>query len=241
MVLCLIMPAVEVHSAGVMGEYREEKSEIRQRAILIDELRRQGISDSAVIDAMDRTPRHLFVSPDLRGSAYRNAPLPIGHDQTISQPFIVAVMTQLTIEGRRRPDEMTVLEIGTGSGYQAAVVARIVRKVYTIELIPDLANSAGERLKKLGYRNVIVRTGDGYKGWPEKAPFDAILVTAAPPAIPDELNRQLKPGGRMVIPVGADPESQELLIVDKNDSGVLSIRSVLPVRFVPMVPKGAGY
>jgi protein-L-isoaspartate(D-aspartate) O-methyltransferase len=172
------------------------------------------------------------VPPAQAGSAYRNHPLPIGAGQTISQPYIVALSTDLVQPraGQR------VLEVGTGSGYQAAVLAEIVGKVYTIELIAALGNAAAERLRALGYANVEVRIGDGYAGWPEAAPFDAIVVTAAAPRVPQALVEQLKPGGRMVIPVGESGAAQELLVITKRADGGVDTRSVLPVRFVPLVP-----
>ena len=182
--------------------------------------------------ALGKVERHRFVPPAQAGSAYRNHPLPIGSGQTISQPYIVAVSTDLVQPraGQR------VLEVGTGSGYQAAVLAEIVDKVYTIELIAALGNAAAERLRALGYANVEVRIGDGYAGWPEAAPFDAIVVTAAAPRVPQALVEQLKPGGRMVIPVGESGAAQELLVITKRADGGVDTRSVLPVRFVPLVP-----
>jgi protein-L-isoaspartate(D-aspartate) O-methyltransferase len=187
-----------------------------------------------VRSAMSKVERHRFVDPGQAAAAYRNHPLPIGSGQTISQPYIVALSTDL-IEPKPRDK---VLEIGTGSGYQAAVLAEIVERVYTIEIIERLGRQAEERLRNLGYANVEVRIGDGYKGWPEKAPFDAIVVTAAAPSVPEALVAQLKPGGRMVIPVGPSGGIQELLLIVKTASGKIERRSVLPVRFVPMVPGG---
>ena len=159
----------------------------------------------------------------------RHAPLPIGHGQTISQPFIVALMTHLMAT---RADHR-VLEIGTGSGYQAAVLAELVDRVYTIEIIPELAASASERLERLGYDNVEVRAGDGWYGWPEAAPFDAIIVTAVGEEVPGDLVAQLRPGGRLVLPVGDDSD-QQLAVVDKDEDGAIAMRHVLPVRFVPL-------
>ncbi len=185
--------------------------------------------DSRVIDAMSRVERDEFVPWAVKIAAYVNRPLPIGHGQTISQPFIVALMTHLMQprEGDR------VLEIGTGSGYQAAVLAELVETVYTIEIIPELAESAAKRLADLGFDNVHVKTGDGWYGWPEVAPFDAIMVTAVGGDVPGELVRQLKPGGRMVLPVGSDWD-QYLVVVEKATDGTISRRDVLPVRFVPL-------
>jgi len=186
----------------------------------------------AVRAALGKVERHRFVPAAQQSLAYRNHPLPIGSGQTISQPYIVALSTDLISPqaGQR------VLEIGTGSGYQAAILAEIVAQVYSIELVPSLGKEAAERLKTLGYANVEVRIGDGYAGWPEQAPFDSIVVTAAAPRVPEALVQQLKPGGRMVIPVGASFEAQQLLVIEKRADGSVMRRSVLPVRFVPLVP-----
>jgi len=184
-----------------------------------------------VMDAMRKVPRHLFVSEDQAGSAYRNHPLPIGRGQTISQPYIVALTTDL-VEPRKHH---RVLEIGTGSGYQAAVLAELVEQVYTIEILEPLARTAEERLRALGYRNVHCRVGDGHAGWPEAGPYDGIVVTAAAERIPETLVRQLKPGGRMAIPVGAQHRSQDFMLLEKDARGNVTRKSVLPVMFVPMV------
>jgi len=188
----------------------------------------------AVREALGRVERHRFVSDGQRDLAYRNHPLPIGAGQTISQPYIVALSTDLI---EPQPGDK-VLEVGTGSGYQAAMLASIVAQVYSIELIEDLGREAAARLKDLGYANVEVRIGDGYAGWPDKAPFDGIVVTAAAPRVPEALVTQLAPGGRMVIPVGERDGAQELLLVRKREDGSIERRSVLPVRFVPLVPGG---
>jgi protein-L-isoaspartate(D-aspartate) O-methyltransferase len=188
----------------------------------------RGVRDPRVLAAMRKVPRHLFVDAADRASAYEDHPLPIGGQQTISQPYIVALMSELLA---LRP-ESRVLEIGTGSGYQSAVLGELAREVYSIEIIPDLARSASEKLRTLGYANVIVREGDGYRGWPEKAPFDGIIVTAAPPRIPEPLLDQLAPGGRMVIPVGGF--FQELKVFTKNPDGSVGEKGIIPVRFVPM-------
>ena len=185
---------------------------------------------ASVMAAIARVPRHRFVPDDQAPYAYDNRPLPIGHGQTISQPYIVALMTDL-IDPQ---PEQTVLEIGTGSGYQAAVLAELVGRVYTIEIIEPLARRAAEQLKTLGYANVQTRVGDGYHGWEEAAPFDAIVVTAAASHVPPPLIRQLKPGGRMVIPVGAHFLAQYLLLVEKQADGAVTTRQILPVRFVPL-------
>jgi protein-L-isoaspartate(D-aspartate) O-methyltransferase len=186
----------------------------------------------AVRAALGKVERHRMVPPELLAQAYRNHPLPIGEGQTISQPYIVALSTDLI---EPRPGQV-VLEVGTGSGYQAAVLAEIVAQVYTIEIVPSLARSAKAHLAGLGYRNVEVRIGDGYAGWPEKAPFDGIIVTAAAPRVPQALVEQLKPGAKMVIPVGGHWGVQELLVVTRRADGGSDQRSVLPVRFVPLVP-----
>jgi protein-L-isoaspartate(D-aspartate) O-methyltransferase len=186
--------------------------------------------DERVLVVMGQVPRHAFVPADQLPYAYRNRPLPIGHGQTISQPYIVALMTDLA---RVEPGHK-VLEVGTGSGYQAAVMAHLAQAVYSIEIVEPLGLQAKERLQKLGYDKIQVRLGDGYHGWAEHAPYDAILVTAAASHIPPPLIRQLKPGGRMVIPVGAAFMVQQLMLVEKNLDGTVSTRQVLPVRFVPL-------
>jgi protein-L-isoaspartate(D-aspartate) O-methyltransferase len=185
----------------------------------------------AVRAALTQVPREAFVREEDETRAYINRPLAIGHGQTISQPFIVALMTDLVDP---EPDDK-VLEIGTGSGYQAAVLSQLVDRVYSVEVIPALASSAAARLEGLGYRNVRVRTGDGNLGWPEHAPYDGILVTAAAPAIPPALVEQLGPGARMVIPVGGSRYEQNLMVVEKSTAGVVTEREVLPVAFVPLV------
>ena len=183
-----------------------------------------------VIAAMEKVPRHEFVPVELRGFAYVNSPLPIGHGKTISQPYMNALMSDLLEAG---PDDI-VLEIGTGFGYQAAILAELVTKVYTIEIIEELVEEARRRLVDQGYTNVEMRTGDGSLGWPEHAPFDRILVAAAPDLVPPALIQQLKPGGRMVIPAGIE-DAQQLMIVDKAADGRIDIREVLPVRFSPLI------
>jgi protein-L-isoaspartate(D-aspartate) O-methyltransferase len=191
----------------------------------------RGVKDPAVLAAMREVPRHLFVRPVDLAKAYDDHPLSIGHGQTISQPYIVALMTELALP---RPGHVA-LEVGTGSGYQAAVLSRIVGRVYTIELLEPLATTATRRLADLGYDNVTVRAGDGYNGWPEEAPFDIILVTASSPDIPPPLVQQLKAGGRMIIPIGATGDTQELRVVEKKADGSLDVRTVIPVRFVPLL------
>jgi protein-L-isoaspartate(D-aspartate) O-methyltransferase len=187
---------------------------------------------AAVRSALGNVERHRLVPAAEASRAYRNHPLPIGAGQTISQPYIVALSADLL---QPKPSDV-VLEIGTGSGYQAAVLAEIVAKVYTIEIIPSLGNEARRRLEELGYGNVEVRIGDGYAGWPEKAPFDGIVVTAAAPRVPQALVDQLKPGGRMVIPVGGTGDIQFLKLLTKRADGGVEEKKVLPVRFVPLVP-----
>ena len=200
-----------------------------------DQIEARGIRDRAVLNALRTTPRHLFVAEALAKEAYADHPLPIGHSATISQPYIVALMTELLAP---KPHHR-VLEIGTGSGYQAAILSQLVRQVYSIELVPELAHSAAERLEVLGYRNVEVRQGDGYRGWREQAPFDGIILTAAPPEVPDALLQQLASGGRLVAPVG-NILSQELVVLEKKSDGSLRRWSEGGVRFVPMRPGPSG-
>ena len=188
-----------------------------------------------VLKAVSAVPRHEFVPDRLRGDAYADQPLPIGYGQTISQPFIVALMTDLARVG----SDDAVLEVGTGSGYQAAVLAHLARRVYTIEIVSGLADSAATRLQRLGYSNVVTRTGDGYYGLEDAAPFDSIIVTAAASQIPPPLIRQLKPEGRMVIPVGAPFAVQYLVLVERDPAnGRVTTRQLLPVRFVPLASGG---
>ena len=186
----------------------------------------------AVRAALGKVERHRLVPPEVAREAYRNHPLPIGEGQTISQPYIVALSTDLIDP---KPGQV-VLEVGTGSGYQAAVLAEIVRQVYSIEIVPSLARTAQARLAELGYRNIEVRIGDGYAGWPDKGPFDGIVVTAAAPRVPPALIEQLKPGAKMVIPVGGQWGVQELAVITRRADGGFDRRDVLPVRFVPLVP-----
>ncbi len=195
--------------------------------MVAEQIAGRGVADARVLAALRKVPRHEFVARSLRREAYADHPLPIGHGQTISQPYVVAAMTELAQVG---PGER-VLEVGTGSGYQAAVLAELAREVYTIEIVEPLAKSAAATLARLGYAAVRVRHGDGYLGWPEAAPFDAIVVTAAPPRVPPPLLEQLAVGGKLVIPVGED--WQELEVHTKTATGV-EVRQVFPVRFVPM-------
>ena len=202
----------------------------RERMMRVD-IEGRGVRDPAVLAAMRAVPRHEFVPEDLLESAYADHPLPIGSGQTISQPYIVAAMTEFL----QPAPHHVVLEVGTGSGYQAAVLARVVRHVYSIEILPELGERARRRLERLGVGNVTVRVGDGYRGWPEQAPFDGILVTCAPDHVPAPLVEQLRPGGRMVIPVGGEYAVQELVVLTKEADGSLSRERVMPVRFVPML------
>jgi len=186
--------------------------------------------DPRVMEAMRTVPRHMLVPAERRSKAYLNRPLPIGYGQTISQPYIVAIMTDLLDP---RP-EHNVLEVGTGSGYQAAILSRLVRRVYTIEIIEALGMRARTDLAELGYTNIEVRIGDGYYGWEQHAPFDGIIVTAAASHVPPPLIRQLKPGGRIIIPVGSRFLTQQLLLIEKDESGRVTTRQILPVQFVPL-------
>ncbi len=195
-----------------------------------DQLVSRGIRDARVLAALGKVPRQEFVPKALQAEAYQDGPLPIGHGQTISQPYVVAFMTEALV---LRPRDR-VLEVGTGSGYQAAVLAGLVAEVFSIELVEPLAHRAEADLRRLGYGNVKVRAGDGYRGWPEAAPFDAILVTCAPDEVPEALVEQLKLGGRMIVPVGSQGAPQELILLRKQP-GRLERQAVLPVRFVPMV------
>jgi protein-L-isoaspartate(D-aspartate) O-methyltransferase len=234
----LILIAVLV--AGVVWASTSDTQYAEQRQRMVREVeaagrppgaaRGQPALDRRVLDAMRRVPRHEFVPPEHRSMAYANRPLSIGYGQTISQPYMVALMTDLLGVS----SDAVVLEIGTGSGYQAAILAELAQHVYSIEIVPALADQARQRLRRLGYTNVTVRTGDGYNGWEEHAPFDAIMVTAAASHIPPPLLRQLKPGGRMVIPVGSPLLTQQLMLVSKTPDGQTSTRQMLPVAFVPL-------
>ncbi len=218
-------------SAGSSGEIQKpgDEAEFRQmRETMVQvQIEQRGVKTSRVLEALRKVPRHLFVPGDLVERAYEDRALPIGDDQTISQPYIVALMTELL-----EPDRNDrVLEIGTGSGYQAAILAELVGHVYTIEIVEPLARQATDRLAAMGYNNITVRTGDGYRGWVEHAPFDAVIVTAAPDHVPQPLVDQLKEGGKLVIPVG--DKEQYLMLLVKGPSGLQKQR-VIPVRFVPM-------
>lgn len=207
----------------------DEEYEAEREAMVRYQIEARGIKDSRVLKAMRKVPRHLFVPLEYRDAAYEDRPLPIGEGQTISQPYIVALMTEsLRLTGRER-----VLEIGTGSGYQAAVLAELAQEVYTVEIVPSLAIRARELLERLGYKNVHVRSADGFFGWPEAAPFDAVILTCAAPRVPEKLLEQLKDGGRMVLPLGDDPFFQSLVLITKTAEGIEQ-SPITGVVFVPM-------
>jgi protein-L-isoaspartate(D-aspartate) O-methyltransferase len=209
----------------------QDRDTVQREAMVAQQIEARGIRNRALVRAMRTTPRHLFVPANVRSMAYEDHPLPIGYEATISQPYVVALMTELLdVKAQSR-----VLEIGTGSGYQAAILAQLAAEVYSIEIVPELAKSAAETLRSLGHKNVTVRHGDGYKGWPEKAPFDRIILTAAPPAIPQALIDQLANGGRLIAPVGAT-SAQDLTIVEKDAKGKIRRRTEGGVSFVPMRP-----
>ena len=224
---CLILAVMAATGCGQQVPSAADFAAQRQR--MVDrQLKPRGINDERVLAAMAKVPREEFVRADERNDAYEDGPLPIGYDQTISQPYIVAFMTE---QLRPKPGDR-ILEIGSGSGYQAAILADLVADVYTIEIVEPLAKTAEATLQRLGYKNVHLKAGDGYKGWPEEAPFDAIIVTCAPDKVPQPLMDQLKEGGRMVIPVG-ERFAQQLYLLEKQN-GQLKESVTLPVRFVPM-------
>jgi protein-L-isoaspartate(D-aspartate) O-methyltransferase len=205
---------------------------LQKRAAMVrDQIEREGVSDPRVLAAMRDVPRHLFVSPSFRAKAYEPYPLPIGEGQTISQPYIVGFMTQIL----RLKETDRVLEVGTGSGYQAAVAAKVAAEVYSVEILDSLASRSRRTLSDLGFRNVVVRQGDGYYGWEEKAPFDAIIVTCAGGHVPPPLLRQLGNGGRMIMPVGGPFMTQNLVFIEKDARGSVTNRNVLPVAFVRLL------
>jgi len=207
---------------------QQEEWKEKAKAMVRSQIIARGVTDQRVLNVMENTPRHLFVPPDVAAYAYSDSPLPIGHSQTISQPYIVALMTEsLELQGSEK-----ILEIGTGSGYQAAILSPLVDTCYSIEVLEPLANKAEALLKELEYDNVVVRWGDGYGGWEEHAPFDGIIITAAPPEIPEKLIEQLKVGGKMILPVGT--MLQELILITKTNKGIRK-ESIIPVRFVPMI------
>jgi protein-L-isoaspartate(D-aspartate) O-methyltransferase len=229
--LFAVLVTTNVYADGqFMAQRQQLVREIRQHVEDTTLYIGKSALNERVMAAMGTVPRHEFVPLSVQSSAYENRPLPIGHGQTISQPYIVALMTDLV-----DPDEKdTVLEIGTGSAYQAAILSELVKKVYTIEIVEALGRSAGKRLQRLSYDNVETRIGDGYYGWPEQGPFDAIVVTAALSHIPPPLVQQLKPGGVMLIPVGSQFQVQQLTLVRKDAEGSVITRQILPVRFVPL-------
>lgn len=233
LILCVFVLLID-SSALAQDKYTKERQAMIQEIEADVRLTSFNINkkelDPKVMEAMSKVPRHEFVPWQERDNAYENRPLPIGHGQTISQPYIVALMTDL-LEPKR---QHKVLEVGTGSGYQAAILAELVAEVFTIEIIEPLGNQAKERLKQLNYSNAHVRIGDGYYGWEEHGLFDGIVVTAASSHIPPPLIHQLKPGGRMVIPVGSRFMVQQLVLVEKDAKGKVTTRQILPVRFVPL-------
>src|SRR6516162_10810806 len=225
---CLVVAFLA--TSGCQKQSTSTAEFVAERQKMVEQqLRPRGIHDERVLMAMMKVPREEFVPENLRDQAYQDSALPIGHDQTISQPYIVAFMTE---QLRPRPSDR-VLEIGSGSGYQAAILAELVANVYTIDIVEPLARTAEATLQRLEYKNVLVKVGDGYKGWPEEAPFDAIIVTCAPEKVPQPLVDQLKEGGRMIIPVG-ERFAQQLYLLEKKN-GQLKESATLPVRFVPMV------
>jgi protein-L-isoaspartate(D-aspartate) O-methyltransferase len=224
LLLPLLLPAASDEAAFAAAREKMVRGQILER----------GIIDPRILGAFRRVPRHLFVAPRYRGQAYGDFPLPIAEGQTISQPYIVAIMTSVIAPDAKKK----VLEIGTGSGYQAAVMAELAREVYTIEIFPTLARSSRQLLDGLGYRNIHFRTGNGYVGWPEAAPFDGIIVTCAPDHIPAPLLEQLAVGGRMVIPIRYSDTVQDLLLVEKLANGKLKKTNLIPVLFVPMIRAG---
>jgi protein-L-isoaspartate(D-aspartate) O-methyltransferase len=235
LILCLL-PIAYLSWQSVLSDTEEldreeEVQKERRFRMVATQIEARGVRNKRVLEAMREVPRHKFVEPRQLRAAYDDRPLPIGHGQTISQPYIVAFMTELL---EPKPDHQ-VLEVGTGSGYQAAVLAELVKNVYTIEIIKELGESAKERLEKLGYENVEVKIADGYHGWEEHAPFDSIIVTCAASHVPPPLIKQLKPGGKMCIPVGTVFGPQYLFIIVKQKDGSVKSKSVLPVRFVPLV------
>jgi protein-L-isoaspartate(D-aspartate) O-methyltransferase len=231
-VLSALVCTAFLASAPAVAQTRPDYPRAKERHMLVEEhIEKRGVRNPEVLRVMRTVPRHEFVPQQYRDDAYDDRPLSIGHGATISQPYIVAAMTELLEPARSQK----VLEIGTGSGYQAAVLSMLVKDVYSIEIVPELAERSAETLKRLGYANVHVRLGDGYKGWPEHSPFDRIILTAAPPEVPRALTDQLKNGGKLVAPVGG-AISQELLVIEKSADGKLSKRRVFSVMFVPMVP-----
>ena len=224
--------AAAVLSAALPAASATDDPYLQKRAAMVrDQIEGEGITDPRVLAAMREVPRHLFVSPSYRAMAYEPYPLPIGEGQTISQPYIVGFMTQIL----RLKETDRILEVGTGSGYQAAVAAKLAAEVYSVEILESLAVSSRRTLSDLGFRNVVVRQGDGYYGWEEKAPFDAIIVTCAGGHVPPPLLRQLGNGGRMIMPVGGPFMTQNLVFIEKDARGSITYRNVLPVAFVRLL------
>jgi len=231
-VLRLAALAAAVLSATLHGAFATDDPYPQKRAAMVrDQIEREGVSDPRVLAAMREVPRHLFVPPEYRARAYEPYPLPIGEGQTISQPYIVGFMTQIL----RLKETDRVLEVGTGSGYQAAVAAKLAAEVYSVEILESLAERSRRTLSDLGFRNVVVRQGDGYYGWEEKGPFDAIIVTCAGGHVPPPLLRQLRDGGRMIMPVGGPFMTQNLVFIEKDARGSVTHRNVLPVAFVRLI------
>ena len=232
-IIFIVMASLDTSAPAAEDFSRERKNmiaEIQETVRYTSDYIQKKSLDEKVMAVMGKVPRHEFIPKSLWRYAYENRPLPIGEGQTISQPYIVALMTDLAGIDK----DSIVLEVGTGSGYQAAVLAELAKHVYTVEIIEELGEKAGQTLERLGYKNISVRIGDGYNGWPEHAPFDAILVTAAPEKIPQPLIQQLKPGGRLVIPVGERYATQTLKVIEKDASGKLEDHDILPVGFVPL-------
>jgi protein-L-isoaspartate(D-aspartate) O-methyltransferase len=226
MIAAAVLPAALQGASATDDAYREKRAEMVRAQI-----EREGVTDPRVLAAMRDVPRHLFVPPGYSARAYEPYPVPIGEGQTISQPYIVGFMTQIL----RLQETDRVLEVGTGSGYQAAVAAKLAAEVYSVEILESLAARSRRTLSDLGFRNVAVRQGDGYYGWEEKAPFDAIIVTCAGGHVPPPLLRQLRPGGRMIMPVGGPFMTQNLVLIEKDARGSVTHRNVLPVAFVRLI------
>jgi len=232
--ITLIIASIQLVGPEAFAAKADDTEFLYERTSMVkNQIAERGISDRRVIEAMMSVPRHKFVPDKYITRAYDDNPLPIGYGQTISQPYIVAYMTEVLNLNKNS----TVLEVGTGSGYQAAILSPLVKQVYTIEIIPELAKSAAVRLKDLGYTNVDAGIGDGYYGWTTHAPFDAIIVTAAAGHIPPPLLEQLKSNGRMVIPVGGSFMVQNLILISKGKDGIITTRNLIPVRFVPLTGK----
>ncbi|MBN2516299.1 MAG: protein-L-isoaspartate(D-aspartate) O-methyltransferase [Deltaproteobacteria bacterium] len=230
LVIGIVLLGISKKSRSSSPVVDDERFASMRKSMVDQQIKRRGVNDRDVLDAMLSVPRHLFVPEKSMYRAYNDSPLPIGYGQTISQPYIVAYMTEIL----NLDKDSVVLEVGTGSGYQAAILSVLVKKVYTIEIIPELAASASERLQRLEYNNIEVKNGDGYYGWPERAPFDAIIVTAAAGHVPPPLIEQLKNGGRMIIPVGGAFMTQSLVLVIKDETGNITTQNIMPVIFVPL-------